>query len=322
MVSMQAATSDKLAQWLLSSIELDAAALHVGRYCGPWRVSTAGRAMASFHLVLQGECYLHIDGVAPLRLHARDGVFLMRDVAHFLSSSPDPDAPVERQPMLALARAHGAAADIDADTGIQGADGAGLACGFFRFSGALGPLVIGSFPEYLVCRSGDAALGHSAALFDMIQAEALAGGDPERPSPLITRLVELLFFYLIRHASQREALTAGLLALAQRGEFMALLERMLERPGDDWSIARMAAAAHMSRAAFCKHFTGAGGVTPAQFLLRLRMRLATQRLNLGDSVEQAAGHVGYQSNAAFTRAFKRIVGEQPGAYRRQLRAPI
>jgi AraC-like DNA-binding protein len=310
MVSMQPATSDKLAQWLLGSIELDAAALHVGRYCGPWRVSTAGRAMASFHLVLQGACYLHIDGQPALRLHARDGVFLMSDVAHFLSPSPDPAAPVAKQPMLPLA---GAPGEVDAA-------GAGLACGFFRFSGALSTLVIGSLPEYLVCRSGDAALGHSAALFDMIQAEAVNGGDPERPSPLIARLVELLFFYLIRHASQREALTAGLLALAQRGEFMALLERMLDSPGDDWSIARMADAAHMSRAAFCKHFTGAGGVTPAQFLLRLRMRLATQRLNAGDSVEQAAAHVGYQSNAAFTRAFKRIVGEQPGAYRRQLRA--
>ena len=310
MVSMRQATSDKLAQWLLGSIELDAAALHVGRYCGPWRVSTAGRAMASFHLVLQGACYLHIDGQPALRLHARDGVFLMSDVAHFLSSSPDPAAPVARQPMLPLAGDDG------------GGDGAGLACGFFRFSGALGPLVIGSFPEYLVCRSGDAALGHSAALFDMIQAESINGGDPERPSPLIARLVELLFFYLIRHASQREALTAGLLALAQRGEFMALLERMLDAPGDDWSIARMADAAHMSRAAFCKHFTGAGGVTPAQFLLRLRMRLATQRLTAGDSVEQAAAHVGYQSNAAFTRAFKRIVGQQPGAYRRQLRAAV
>ena len=312
MVSMRQATSDKLAQWLLGSIELDAAALHVGRYCGPWRVSTAGRAMASFHLVLQGACYLHIDGQPALRLHARDGVFLMNDVAHFLSSSPDPAAPVARQPMLPLA----------GDDAADGIDGAGLACGFFRFSGALGPLVIGSFPEYLVCRSGDAALGHSAALFDMIQAESVNGGDPERPSPLIVRLVELLFFYLIRHASQREALTAGLLALAQRGEFMALLERMLGAPGDDWSIARMADAAHMSRAAFCKHFTGAGGVTPAQFLLRLRMRLATQRLNAGDSVEQAAAHVGYQSNAAFTRAFKRIVGQQPGAYRRQLRAAV
>nr|WP_315400416.1 AraC family transcriptional regulator [uncultured Duganella sp.] len=311
MLAMRPATSDKLAQWLLGSIELDAAALHVGRYCGPWRASTAGHALASFHLVLDGECYLHIEGQPALPLRARDGVFLMSDVAHFLSPSPDPAAPLAPQPMLPLA---GAGADHPAG------GGAGLACGFFRFGGALSPMVIGSFPDYLVCRSGDPALGHSAALFDMIQAEARHSADPERPSPLIVRLVELLFFYLIRHASGREALTAGLLSLAQRAEFMALLERMLDDPGADWNIARMADAAHMSRAAFCRHFTGAGGVTPAQFLLRLRMRLATQRLNAGDSVEQAAAHVGYQSNAAFTRAFKRVVGEQPGAYRRQLRA--
>jgi AraC-like DNA-binding protein len=303
--AMQAATSDKLAQWLLNSIQLDAAALHVGRYCGPWRASTSGKALASFHLVLAGDCWLHLDGQPPLHLQARDGVFLMSDVPHFLSPSADPAAPIQRQTMRAL------------DT-PQEAGSAGLACGFFRFSGALSPMVVSSFPEVLVCRSGDATLGQTAALFEMILAET--NGDPDHPSPLIVRLVELLFFYLIRHASQREALSAGLLALAQRGEFMALLDQMLRSPGADWSIARMASAAHMSRAAFCKHFTDAGGVTPAQFLLRLRMRLATQRLNAGDSVEQAASHVGYQSHAAFTRAFKRIVGEQPGAYRRQLRA--
>lgn len=302
---MQAATSDKLAQWLLNSIELDGAALHVGRYCGPWRASTSGQALASFHLVLERACWLHIDGQPPLHLNTRDGVFLMRDVPHFLSPSPDPATPALRQSMRAL--------DAPPEP-----DSTGLACGIFSFSGALSPLVINSFPEVLVCRSDDAALGHTAALFDMILAEG--GGGPERPSPLIGRLVELLFFYLIRHASQRETLSAGLLALAQRAEFMALLDQMLRHPGQEWSIARMASAAHMSRAAFCKHFTDAGGVSPAQFLLRLRMRLAAQRLNAGDSVEQAAIHVGYQSHAAFTRAFKRIVGEQPGAYRRQLRA--
>lgn len=308
---MQAATSDKLAQWLLSSIALDAAAMHVGRYCGPWRASTAGKALSSFHLVLEGECYLHVEGQPPLHLQARDGVFLMSDVSHFLSPSPDPATPLQRPAMRPL----GEQPEPEQNAGHPSA---GLACGFFRFSGALSALVVACFPEYLVCRSSDPALGNTGALFDMIQAEA--GGDPHRPSPLIARLVELLFFYLIRHASQRQALGAGLLTLAQRGEFMALLDQMLLSPGEDWSIARMASAAHMSRAAFCKHFTGAGGVTPAQFLLRLRMRLAAQRLDAGDSVEQAASHVGYQSHAAFTRAFKRIVGEQPGAYRRQLRA--
>lgn len=303
---MEQAASDQLAQWLLSSIEIDSAALHVGRYCGPWRASAVDHAQASFHLVLHGECYLHLQGQAPLRLQGGDGVFLMRELPHFLSPYADPQAATGGQAMQPLA------------DGRDGRDGTSLACGFFRLGGTLSPLVVDSFPEYLVCRSGDPALRHSAALFDMILAET--GGAPDRPSPLIARLVELLFFYLIRQAARRETVSAGLLALTQRSEFVTLLEQMLARPGQDWSIAHMAQAVHMSRSAFCKHFTSAGGMPPAQFLLRLRMTAAATRLRAGDSVEQAAEHVGYQSNAAFTRAFKRIVGNQPGAYRRQLRS--
>lgn len=302
---MQPVASEELAQLLLTSLELDAAALHVGRYCGPWRASTAGSDMASFHMILQGSCYLHCDGQPPVLLQARDGVFLMHGAPHFLSPYADPAATIGGPVIQPL-------------DGADDGSGTGLACGFFRFRGALSPLVIDTFPEHLVCRSDAAHARHTAALFDMIIAEA--GGDPLRPSALIVRLVELLLFYLIRQATQGEAVTVGLLALAQHGEFSELLERMLRQPADDWSIARMAQVAHMSRAAFCKHFTGISGISPARFLLRLRMSAAATRLGQGESVEQVAAQVGYQSSAAFTRAFKRIVGAQPGAYRRQLRS--
>ena len=75
----------------------------------------------------------------------------------------------------------------------------------------------------------------------------------------------------------------------------------------------------MSRASFCKHFASASGHSPAQFLLLLRMKIAARRLHDGVSVERAAELVGYRSHAAFTRAFKRVTGEQPGAYRRDQR---
>jgi AraC-like DNA-binding protein len=81
----------------------------------------------------------------------------------------------------------------------------------------------------------------------------------------------------------------------------------------------MAHAAHMSRASFCKHFSAACGLPPAQFVLLLRMKIAAQRLSAGETVERAATHVGYSSQAAFTRAFKRVIGDQPGAYRRRQR---
>ncbi|MDD2670254.1 AraC family transcriptional regulator, partial [Zoogloea sp.] len=59
----------------------------------------------------------------------------------------------------------------------------------------------------------------------------------------------------------------------------------------------------------------------AQFLLQVRMKIAARRLQGGDSVLRAAEHVGYNSQAAFTRAFKKVIGEQPGAFQRARRVP-
>lgn len=296
--------TDQLSQWLLDGIELDTAEFHLGQYCGCWRASSAGRALGSFHLVLRGACYLHIGGVEPVALQARDGVFLLRDIAHFLSPGPDPAAPAWRLPMQPL-------------RGGDGADGAtGLACGFFQFRGALSAMIVDSLPDYLIVRSDDPALHATGALFDLILAEAEAGVDPARPSALVARLVELLFFYLMRHVTARQPGPAGLLALLRRPEFSTLLEHMLRAPAADWSLESMARMTHMSRASFCKHFVAACGHPPAQFLMLLRMRIAAQRLHAGESVERAAEHVGYNSHAAFSRAFARALGEQPGAYRR------
>lgn len=298
--------TDRLSRWLLGSMELDTAVLHVGQYCGHWRASTAGRELASFHLVLGGQCYLHLDGAEPITLGPRDGVFLLRDLPHFLSPHRDPLQAVTPQPMLPL---------CTATTG----EAAALACGFFQFRTPLSSLIIESFPPYLLLRGDAPAFGAAASLFELILQEP--GDDPEQPSPLIARLVELLFFYLIRHVAQGDQIATGLLPLLHRPEFSPLLERMLAAPGDDWSIENMASTACMSRASFCKHFVSVSGHTPAQFLLLLRMKLAARRLHDGASVERAAELAGYRSHAAFTRAFKRVTGEQPGAYRRLRQLP-
>ena len=65
--------------------------------------------------------------------------------------------------------------------------------------------------------------------------------------------------------------------------------------------------------------SGASGQPPAQFLLQLRMKIAAQRLSGGETIERTAEHVGYRSHAAFSRAFLKVIGEQPGAFRRSRR---
>jgi AraC-like DNA-binding protein/quercetin dioxygenase-like cupin family protein len=291
---------DRVVHWLVSALELESSVFHVGQHCGAWRASTAGRARASFHLVLRGECYLQVTDQAPIKLGARDAVFLLRDIPHSITSEASAGQACVARPMLPM------------EPPLKG--GTGLACGFFEFKGKIGELLVNSFPDYLILRSGTPALAAVAPLFDLILAEA--GRNETACSPLIERLTELLFYYVIRDASQRRDVAAGLWAVVRRPQFAPLINHLLRAPGEAWALEDMARLAHMSRASFCKHFSETCGQPPAQFLLSLRMNIAAQRLREGESVTRAAEHVGYLSPAAFTRAFKKVIGEQPGAYQR------
>ena len=307
-------SADRLVHWLIDSVQLDATVFHLGQYCGRWQASTAGRGLGSFHLVLHGACYLHVDGQAPLRLGPRDAVFMLRDTPHFLSPSPDPAHDPAHGP------AHGATYGVPMQPlGGPAPDTTALACGFFHFRSALSTLIADSFPERLVLRANDPALAAPQALFELILQEPAREADA--PSPLVARLVELMFFYVIRHVARADDRATGLLAVASRPEFSALLDRMMQEPGNAWSTESMARAANMSRSSFYKHFSQASGQAPAQFLLLLRMKIAAQRLHGGETVERTAGQVGYHSYAAFSRAFHKVMGEHPGTFRRTRREP-
>lgn len=293
--------TDRLVDWLLDGLEWNASVFHVGQYCGRWRASTAGRARASFHLILEGRCWLHLPGQEAIALAPRDGVFLMRDVPHFLSPYQDPDidcAPRAMQPM--------------STTPALGETG--LACGFFSFDGPFRDLVADAFPEYLVLRAEDRTLASAATLFDLMRSEAHRTG--LEPSVVMDRLAGLLFFYGLRHVSRGDAQARGLWGLLRRPGFAPLVSELLQSPERPWTVDDMAARVHLSRAAFFRQFAEACGRSPLQFLLLLRMQVAARRLAQGESIGQVAEAVGYESYAAFSRAFKRVVGEQPGAWQR------
>ena len=83
----------------------------------------------------------------------------------------------------------------------------------------------------------------------------------------------------------------------------------------------MARHVHMSRARFFRVFTLACGQSPAQFLTALRMQLAARQLDRGANLARTAQAVGYQSYAAFSRAFKKVLGQHPGGYQQRRQAP-
>ncbi|OCT29716.1 AraC family transcriptional regulator [Pseudomonas putida] len=297
-------SSCHLVDWLLEGLELDASLFHVGRYCGGWHASTQGMGRASFHLVVQGHCWLHIDGQPePIRLDSGDAVFLLRDLAYRLSSDADPvDACAQpRRTMQAL--------DLEAG------DGVGLVCGFFQFQSGLSSLIVEGLADWILLRANDPAGSAARALFELILEECRRQPTPSQT--LLERLTHLLFLYVLRQQANGGQSLGGLIALARQPAFAGLLERLIEDPGQSWSLESMAACTGLSRSAFFKRFNELAGQSPGQVLLALRMRHACQLLRAGNTVEQVGAQAGYQSVAAFTRAFAKAIGMQPGAYRKQ-----
>jgi transcriptional regulator GlxA family with amidase domain len=97
-----------------------------------------------------------------------------------------------------------------------------------------------------------------------------------------------------------------------------VIERVLGRPGDDWSIDRLSGVAAMSRATFIRHFTRGTGMTVGAFLVQVRLMAASELLLTTDSTVAAiSAEVGYRSESAFSRAFRLAIGVTPARFRRK-----
>jgi AraC-like DNA-binding protein len=297
-------SSSPLIDWLLESLELDASLFHVGRYCGGWHASTQGMARASFHLVVQGHCWLHIDGQAQAQqLNSGDAVFLLRDVGYRLSSAESVED-AQRQPQRAMQA-------LDRDAG----DGVGLVCGFFHFQSGLSSLIIEALPDWIILKAGDPSSSAARSLFELILEEC--NRQPAPSSVLLERLSHLLFLYVMRQQVTSNPSLGGLVALARHPTFAPLLGQLIEHPEQSWTLENMAACIGLSRSAFFKRFNELSGQSPGQVLLALRIRHACRLFKTNKTVEHVCAAVGYQSIAAFTRAFTKAVGVQPGAYRKR-----
>ena len=145
--------------------------------------------------------------------------------------------------------------------------------------------------------------------------------DPAASPLVLERLTDLLIFFMLRHLAARDPQAHGLLVLARDPAMAGLLQAILAEPALPWSLQDMADRLHMSKATFHRRFTLHSGTTPAQLLQALRMRAARRLLEQGAGIQEAAERVGYQSQAAFSRAFQRAEGMAPSACRSARPAP-
>ncbi len=185
----------------------------------------------------------------------------------------------------------------------------------FELEGGPDSLLARSLPPMLVA-PGDPKSGLGAALAAWLQAEvALAVGGSD---VIVGRLTEGMLVSLIRTTMARgTSPREGLVSALSEPQIGAAIGLVHDAPHEDWTVAALASRVGMSRSAFAARFTQLVGEAPLHYVTRRRMQVAAQLLR-GTSLTllQVSQRVGYDSEAAFSKAFKRWSGRSPGTYRR------
>lgn len=276
----------------------------------PWGVETHGSSAAIFHVVLHGSGWLRVDGGPPRSFRAGDLLLMAHGHPHVLSDAPDGAAtwiqklPTTHEHGLPCVRVEGPGAHTS------------ILCGSFRFSEEAHQLVRPQLPPVLLVQGG---AGATAAWLDQTLRLMADEVDGRRPGSelLLARLADILFVQILRSWLEQQPQAGGWLGALSDPALGRALDLMHRRPGSPWTAEDLAKKAGLSRTAFYERFQTAVGQSPASYLATWRMTLARKTLRETSlPMIEVAGRVGYGSEAAFSRAFKRVVGQSPSAWRR------
>ena len=269
-----------------------------------------------FHLVTEGRCWLDArsdenGGGGGRWLLPGDFALVPHGQGHELRSAPGTPAPN----LFDLPRECVSEHYEILRTG-GGGEGTRIICGAVQFDHPAARHLVSVLPPVIRITAG--ALqpgGWLPGLLQLMADEARqmrAGGEA-----VITRLADIVVIQAIRHWVQHDetAQTGWLGALKdpRLGRAMALMH---QDPARGWTVAALAQAAAMSRSAFAQRFTERVGMPVLEYLTQWRMHLAQAWLQQGQGIADVAARVGYQSDAAFSRAYRRAVGTTPGAARK------
>jgi AraC-like DNA-binding protein len=280
------------------------------------RVLPGAGHLISYHVVTEGRCFVTPIGGEPMLVEAGEVIVFTNGDAHVLSSSPgmraDPFDP---------ARLDGISASRLPFLVNYGAGGpvVKLVCGFLACDARPFNPLLENLPPVIRARDPGGEIGWLGQFIRFALSESgdrRAGGES-----VLARLSELMFIEVVRRylASLPPEQTGWLAGL--RDPFVGrALSLMHGEPARNWTIEDLARQVGLSRSVLAERFTGLIGIPSMQYLARWRMQVASGLLGNGAAVATAAAEVGYDSEAAFSRAFKKLVGVPPSVWRDRLRA--
>ncbi|WP_457445150.1 AraC family transcriptional regulator [Roseateles sp. P5_E4] len=283
----------------------------------PWAVAFPAQRSARFHFVGHGGCWLRTAATDWVRLNAGDAVLLPHGSFHVLASAPDVPAvdidslsrvAVSENIYLVGAAPGSAAAVVDDATDV-------MFCGALRFN--LDPLhpLIAMMPPVML--AGDLAQKDATVpvLLDAMEREVAL--DRIGACGILARLADALAASIIRAWVECGCSDAtGWIAAVRCPKVGKVVAAIHAEPERDWSLPELADVMGASRSSFADAFTRTMGESPARYVAKIKMFQARRWIAQdGMRVATAADRLGYESEASFSRAFKRVIGHAPSAAR-------
>jgi AraC-like DNA-binding protein len=288
--------------------------LTAGRYtqadlAAPWGIRFLRRVCVMFHAVEHGSVWLAVEEHAePLLLGSGDLVLLPHGHEHSLTD-----------------RRNGRSRVVEFSDGgrfkfsDRPGERARFVCGEIHLQDMVAHPLLAHLPPILLIRSLPGQAGAESLQLTLRSLALEAARDDPGVHSVITRLTEVLFVQALRHWIAHHApARAGWLAGLADPAIARALALIHQQPGVAWTVGDLAQGVAMSRAVFARRFTELVGEPPIAYLTRWRMHLAATALRDQPhaSITEIADGAGYDSVAAFNRAFRKIVGTTPGRWRR------
>jgi AraC-like DNA-binding protein len=305
-------TADPLAE-ALDLLRLNGTLFCRSELSAPWGIELPPiEGCMMLHLMTAGRCWLLVEGEAPRLLQQGSLALVPRDRGHRMVSALDADAeplfdiPVERLSERYEILRHGG-----------GGESAQAICVVVRYDPVAAEHLLKFLPGVIQVDAWEDDAGgwlQNTLRFIAREAKDLRPGG----ETVITRLADVLIIQTIRSwVESAQDSTVGWLAAMRDEQVGQALIAVHREPQRAWTVELMAREAGMSRSAFSARFTDLVGDTALRFLTQWRMRLAHIRLrSTTDPLFAVAEGVGYESEASFCRAFKRVFGVAPGSVRR------
>jgi AraC-like DNA-binding protein len=275
---------------------------------GPWAGRSPCYDALKLIAMVSGRCWLLTDGLdEPIELSSGD-VAILNNRA-WLEARGGPSGPGPRRRVTPEENFTGLAdADRTTDDVVLGTA--------VDFNAAGQELLLRTLPPVGVVRASEATV--LRALLDQVFEEV--AGRRTGSDFAVRQYGQLLFLAVLRAYLDQTDAPPGWLRVLTDERLRPAVALMHAEPATPWGLEELAHAATMSRSAFARHFRAAAGMPPVTYLSRYRMLLAQRALKQGDTrVGTLAADLGYASEAAFSNAFKREIGESPLHYRNRVR---